>query len=270
MGPGRSGTASPASSATRLAIDNVSRPNPRASDVRHRSTRRYVSDSADLRKTTLNSIHTRAFVIRPPTRLLACTMSPLTLYITGTSVEERSRHTVTWEASCNGVTFARVQASDMSTMALEVEGARSVVLLRSTASIDGLLNGEQYAAYYLDITGLSHHVWAPLLKGLARRPEPVFAVYVEPGDYRLSETPTEATIFDLSEKIEGIAPLPGFASLAVNLEVETLLFHCLVSKVRGSHHAGNRTAEARGRRASCWCAGISTGISILYICRESN
>ena len=40
----------------------------------------------------------------------------------------------------------------------------------------------------------------------------VRCVYVEPGDYRFSETPTESTIFDLSERVQGIEPLPGFAS----------------------------------------------------------
>ena len=37
-------------------------------------------------------------------------------------------------------------------------------------------------------------------------------VYLEPGDYRFSATPTEVTLFDLSERIEGIEPLPGFVS----------------------------------------------------------
>ena len=43
--------------------------------------------------------------------------------------------------------------------------------------------------------------------------EPAFVVYVEPGDYKLSASPTDLSLFDLSEKIEGIAPLPGFVSL---------------------------------------------------------
>jgi hypothetical protein len=75
----------------------------------------------------------------------------------------------------------------------------------------------------LDITGLPHHVWAPLLRAIRSRREPAFAVYVEPGDYRFSATPTEATIFDLSESIEGIGPLPGFVSLS-NDEANDALF----------------------------------------------
>ena len=38
-------------------------------------------------------------------------------------------------------------------------------------------------------------------------------IYVEPVDYRFSASPKEGEIFDLSERIAGISPIPGFASL---------------------------------------------------------
>ena len=135
------------------------------------------------------------------------------LYITGRSVEERSGHTVAWETECVRVEFARLGNADRSEATFAVGRENRTVALRSARSVAGFLGDRQYSAYYLDITGLPHYVWAPLLRAVISRPEPVFGVYVEPADYRLSETPTEASIFDLSEKIEGISPLPGFASL---------------------------------------------------------
>jgi hypothetical protein len=66
---------------------------------------------------------------------------------------------------------------------------------------------------YIDITGLRHHVWAALLRSALRTRVRVAVVYVEPTDYRPSLTPTEGEIYDLSERIEGISPLPGFARL---------------------------------------------------------
>lgn len=39
------------------------------------------------------------------------------------------------------------------------------------------------------------------------------AVYVEPANYRFNIAPKEGEIFDLSERINGISPLPGFVSL---------------------------------------------------------
>ena len=76
-----------------------------------------------------------------------------------------------------------------------------------------MVENRHAGAIYLDITGLPHHAWAPLLRAIRCCHEPVFVVYVEPGDYKFSASPTDLSLFDLSEKIEGIAPLPGFVSL---------------------------------------------------------
>ena len=135
------------------------------------------------------------------------------LYITGTSVEERSGHTVNWEQQCQDVTFVRMVRESPSAVELAVDGRDPMSIpLRSSAAISKFLETHSCSTAYLDVTGLPHRVWAPLLRGLRSRPESAFCVYVEPGDYRFSQQPTEATIFDLSEKVEGIAPLPGFAT----------------------------------------------------------
>ena len=138
---------------------------------------------------------------------------PNSLYITGTSVEERSGHTVNWEQRCQDVTFVRMVRESPSAVELAVDGHDPISIpLRSAAAIASFFQTHSCCATYLDVTGLPHRVWAPLLRGLRSRPESAFCVYVEPGDYRFSPQPTEATIFDLSEKVEGIAPLPGFAT----------------------------------------------------------
>lgn len=97
------------------------------------------------------------------------------------------------------------------------------ITLRNRASITHFFDSQDYDYIYLDITGLAHHVWAPLLRVIRSRREKSFCVYVEPGDSQFSGAPTEQTIFDLSEKIEGISPLPGFVSL-VSDPVENVVF----------------------------------------------
>jgi len=135
------------------------------------------------------------------------------VYITGTSSEERSTHLLQWEMNCPDVTFVRVGTDSRSTITVEVGEKQDRVGLRSSDGLAKLLDRQTKIATYLDITGLPHHVWAPLLRTIRSRPEPAFVVYVEPGDYRFSASPTAVTLFDLSEKIEGIAPLPGFVTL---------------------------------------------------------
>ena len=144
------------------------------------------------------------------------------LYITGVSVEDRSDHTADWEAGCQNVTFARLTNEGDLAITFSTELERYFVRLRSRNSIAAMLAGNGYTAIYLDITGLSHRVWAPLLRGIRSRRERTYCVYVEPGDYRFSRAPTEASIFDLSETIGDVAPLPGFASFRSTVENDAL------------------------------------------------
>ena len=150
-------------------------------------------------------------------------LDPKSLYVTGVSVEDRSRHTEIWEDGCNDATFARVVRDDAFSATVTVNEREFFLSLRNRSSIRDFLDAHDYRCIYLDITGLSHHVWAPLLRSIRSRGERAFCVYVEPGDYQFSSAPTEHTIFDLSDRIQGIAPLPGFVSL-VSSGTETPVF----------------------------------------------
>jgi len=144
------------------------------------------------------------------------------LLISSASVEERSQYPAGWDAGSAGVTVMEVVGKDASTIAVEIGGTRIEAGLRSERAILDLLTRKEVATYYLNITGLPHHVWGPLLRGLRTLRMQCFVLYVEPGDYRRSPAPTESTIFDLSERIKGISPIPGFASLAARDDDDAL------------------------------------------------
>jgi hypothetical protein len=149
------------------------------------------------------------------------------LYISGESIEERSRRSDELLASWPDVRVVQVVDSDPSEMVF-VEGRQNtMVRSRSSRDIHGYLDQFHVSSVYLDITGLSHRVWAPLLKAIRQRSTPARCVYVEPGEYRRSAAPTEATIYDLSERIEGIAPLPGFVSLKSDSPTNSLFIPLL-------------------------------------------
>ena len=93
-------------------------------------------------------------------------------------------------------------------------GREESVSLRNRSELQGFWQRVQRDSCYLDITGLPHHVWAPLLKIGLESELSVRAVYAEPAEYRFHSHPTPSEIFDLSERIEGIAPIPGFALLS--------------------------------------------------------
>jgi hypothetical protein len=138
---------------------------------------------------------------------------PNSAYLYGTSVEERSAHSRIWEQNAISVEFFRVTDQQPNDFEIDIAGTKQRVLLRSQEQLRKLWASLNSRPVYLDITGLAHHVWAALIRVALLEGVHLMVVYVEPLDYRPSPTPTEGEIFDLSEKITGIAPLPGFASL---------------------------------------------------------
>ena len=150
-------------------------------------------------------------------------------FIHGTSVEERSIHPPNWELDANGVnflSFASFENStdrDFSICTTKIDGSQLKLQLRSSNQLGDFFSKIKSNIIYLDITGLSHHVWAPLLRAAVATSKQIYVVYVEPRTYTFSRTSTDAEIFDLSETIHGIAPLPGFSVLSEPENEESVL-----------------------------------------------
>lgn len=138
---------------------------------------------------------------------------PGSVYVYAVSVEERSEHSQAWELAATDVLFVPISAQEPNHIVVTVNGEQRTVPLRGSRSIEQFWRDLGRSTVYLDFTGLSHHVWAPLMRGALSTTRAVRAVYVEPKEYSYSRTPTEGEIFDLSVRILGIAPLPGYASL---------------------------------------------------------
>ena len=94
------------------------------------------------------------------------------------------------------------------------------VALRDEADLGDLLN---CGTLYLDISGLSHHVWAPILKIALSKVAALYVVYVEPEHYKPHPSPASPSVFDLSREFKGLAPLPGFARLSGPADEEKTL-----------------------------------------------
>lgn len=134
-------------------------------------------------------------------------------YIHCHSVEDRSGHIDAWAENAETVTYLEVLEESMSAFRLVVDGNEKKFSLRSEKSLRQFWEETTALCSYLDITGLPHHIWAPLLKAALLNKKQLRVVYAEPADYRFHPAPRPEEIFDLSEKINGIAPIPGFASL---------------------------------------------------------
>ncbi|SDG91848.1 hypothetical protein [Pelagibacterium luteolum] len=76
---------------------------------------------------------------------------------------------------------------------------------------------------YFDITGLGHSTWVPLVKVFLDQEVELRVVYLEPSSYTLSPTPRAGELYDLSERIQGIRPLP-LVTVLDEPPVEDILF----------------------------------------------
>lgn len=152
---------------------------------------------------------------------------PGSYYIYAQSHEPRSR--VFSEARASSVCIpVQITSHSFSDLQFTGVGWSGAARLRSAADLADFCS-RLGSIVYIDITGLPHHVWAPILKALTQSaPRRLRVTYVEPADYVLSEIPTEGSIFDLSEQIAGVAPLPGFVRLTDPDPDEELWFVALL------------------------------------------
>lgn len=137
------------------------------------------------------------------------------LYIALRGIEPRSSHCAHFARTDDMVTFLEVTREGESEFELtDSNGTEYGFGLRSRAKLREIWDIDSRSNLYLDITGIRHHIWIPLLRAAIESNKCVRVIYAEPDKYRANLTPTEGHIFDLSERTRGIGPIPGFAMLS--------------------------------------------------------
>lgn len=146
----------------------------------------------------------------------ALVLEPGAVYVHGAdAAEDRGDLSPGWVAiqAASGALFRSVRELEEE-IVLSDGSNETPFYLTDADALSGHLAGIG-APIYLDITSLRHSSWAPLVRAGIESGADLRVVYLEPASYRRSSTPSPGLIFDLSERIGGIAPLPGFARLGV-------------------------------------------------------
>ena len=137
--------------------------------------------------------------------------APNSAYIGLHGIEERSHHSQ--GVIAKSTRFLHVNREGENDFDIDFgDGEVKTISLRSRSQLNEIWTTVNTDTIYLDITGLRHHIWIPLLKSAVEAKVNLHAIYVEPDSYKASMTPTEGQIYDLSEKTLGISPIPGFAT----------------------------------------------------------
>ena len=133
-------------------------------------------------------------------------------YVYGYTDETRSSHVGGFEGAAD-VDFVRIRAVNPDAFATVSEtGTEESFTLHSKRRLREFWDGIGRVKAYIDITGLEHHLWAPLLKSALEAGVRPHVVYVEPKSYRSRRSVSMVRLFDLSEEIEGLRGLPGFVT----------------------------------------------------------
>jgi|SRR5690606_17567399 len=136
-----------------------------------------------------------------------------TVYFYGISPEDRSNEYNNLQ-DVEDIVFYQITKIDGEDT-IEVGEDKKKINLRDLSEIDSLIENINKANIYIDVTGLDNRVCAPLIKQCIAsfnngKIELVRVIYSEPHEYDVKKFKSEGVFSDLSEKILGIDPLPGF------------------------------------------------------------
>lgn len=140
-------------------------------------------------------------------------------YVYAFSVEDRSRLAPDWMQRHPNASFVELdpEESTRAGFGWTADGRSGTVRLRSERELNAFIAGLSRPVVYLDITGLPHFVWIPLVRALLRQQIVTKVVYAEPEHYMPGPNSPHAEVYQLSDRIFNAEPIPGFASLSREL-----------------------------------------------------
>jgi len=95
--------------------------------------------------------------------------------------------------------------------------------LRNKSALSNWIRGISNREIFIDITGLAHHVWMPIVKASLESRATVKCIYTEPAAYRLNRHPRPGEFYDLSEEVRGLLPIPTFSRLPSRRQEPSIL-----------------------------------------------
>jgi hypothetical protein len=140
------------------------------------------------------------------------------VYIYGISPEERSYVIVdSLKKKCINTKFIKIVPADDEKDVIMANGTNINYSLRNSNNMESLFATYSASVIYIDASGLDNRIVASLLKNAVlfgqKEKLEVNVIYVEPHSYKIEKFKSEGIFNDLSEKIDEIEPLPGFANI---------------------------------------------------------
>lgn len=130
------------------------------------------------------------------------------------TLEERSVLPPTWTSSELGLERHEIFETDTLASFRTGSARGGEITLRRKSTLTSFLEQFRGRPLFIDITGLSHHIWMPIVRMAIENEYPLRCIYNEPAAYQAIPNPRPSEFFDLSSRIRGIAPIPTFSRLS--------------------------------------------------------
>lgn len=153
----------------------------------------------------------------------ACIDVPSNSFLLFGTFEQRSEVDSDWLAAFGENKTYEIQPTDNLSNVRIPRFQDENISMRNQSDLMSFVNTLNADAIFIDITGLPHHVWMPLVRVCVERSLDTKCVYVEPKSYTYNPTPKPGEFFDLSEEFHGLRPLPTFARLVSKRAEESIL-----------------------------------------------
>lgn len=143
------------------------------------------------------------------------------LYIYAHDPEDRSYFCANQLMATNpNCHFVELEIDKMDMM--NVKDSEEKISLNSPKRIKSFFESYTSKVVYIEVTGMSCRLAAPLMKCALLEGYDVRVVYIEPKEYKLPEFRKEGINQDLSECVGGVMALPGFTKVFRRSKVEPL------------------------------------------------
>jgi hypothetical protein len=133
-------------------------------------------------------------------------------YLFGVTDEPRSAQAEDLSRRFPSTTFVHITEGSFGTFGTDLSGHENVAT-RQRSSLESFV-ATLPKPIHIDMSGVGHSTWAPLVRVCAEAQVQFSVIYFEPASYSASAHPGIGVIYDLSERIDGIKPIPLFAKLA--------------------------------------------------------
>ena len=171
---------------------------------------------------------------------------PNSAYLYGVTSEPRSEFAL--ELLSRHPHVKSIELRETGTFAFETDLAGfEHIFIRRRKLVEQFICELKSDVIYLDITGLGHSTWAPLARVLIEMNKVLRVIYLEPATYNVAAGPDSGDIYDLSEQVAGIEPIPLFTSLSNSIESQTSFVALLGFEGARFSHMLNEIQPERSR-----------------------